>query len=176
MKKKNMNRGQGWRRLLAACLCAAFLCGSACAENAVDLANTENHDGFLGFCQLPDGGLVLAGYTEIHDESGPDKGRIVCLNPDRSVRWVYTDPDAFSYGTVVVTKDGAIAAFYYDGVKFFISFLPRIQKNTLTKPWRHLSRWGRSWACLNSGAPYTNFLIYERRRLRHSGLKSRNWP
>ena len=29
------------------CLCAALLCSNASAENAVDLANTPGHDGWL---------------------------------------------------------------------------------------------------------------------------------
>ena len=101
------------------CMCAALLCSNASAENAVDLANTPNHDGWLDVCTLPDGGLVLAGYTEIPTEDGPDKGRILCLNPDRTVRWTYTDPDAFSYGTVRVRDNGTIAAYYFNGVRFF---------------------------------------------------------
>ena len=102
--------------MAALCLCAALCCG-ACAEGAVDLVNTPNHDGFLGFCRLPDGGLVLAGFTEIRGEG--DMGRIVCLNADRTLRWTYEDKDAFSYATVTVTKDGLIAAYSYNGVKFF---------------------------------------------------------
>lgn len=101
------------------CMCAVLICSGASAESAVDLANTENHDGWLDFCTLPDGGLVLAGYTEIADESGPDNGRILCLNADRTVRWTLMDPDTFSYGTVRVTGDGNIAAYYFDGVKFY---------------------------------------------------------
>lgn len=101
------------------CLCAALLCSNASAENAVDLANTPNQDGWLDVCTLPDGGLVFAGYTEMQTEDGPDKGRLLCLNPDRTVRWTYTDPDAFSYGTVKLLKDGTIAVFSYNGVKFF---------------------------------------------------------
>ena len=104
---------------LVLCICAALLCANASAENAVDLANTPDHDGWLDVCTLPDGGLVLAGYTEIPTEDGPDKGRILCLNPDCTVRWTYTDPDAFSYGTVRVRDDGTIAAYCFDGVKFF---------------------------------------------------------
>ena len=101
------------------CLCAALLCSNASAENAVDLANTPGHDGWLDVCTLPDGGLVFAGYTEIPTEDGPDKGRLLCLNPDRTVRWSYTDPDTFSYGTVKALKDGTIAAYYFNGVSFF---------------------------------------------------------
>ena len=101
------------------CLCAALLCSNASAENAVDLDNTPGHDGWLDVCTLPDGGLVFAGYTEIPTEDGPDKARLLCLNPDRTVRWSYTDPDAFSYGTVKALEDGTIAAYYFNGVDFF---------------------------------------------------------
>ena len=88
------------------CLCAALLCSNASAENAVDLANTPGHDGWLDVCTLPDGGLVFAGYTEIPTGDGPDKGRLLCLNTDRTVRWSYTDPDTFTYGAVRALDDG----------------------------------------------------------------------
>ena len=112
--KKHLLRGG----LAVLCLCVMFCC-AACAEGAVDLANTGNHDGFLGFCTLPDGGLVMAGFTETRGDYVADKGRIICLNADRSVRWTYTDEEAFTYATVAVTKDGLIAAYSYDGVQFF---------------------------------------------------------
>lgn len=103
---------------LLLCMGAVLPC-SAAAENAVDLANTPNHDGWLDACTLPDGGLVLAGFTEIPAGEDPDRGRILCLNPDGTVRWTYTDPEASSYGTVRVRDDGTIAAYYYNGVQFF---------------------------------------------------------
>ena len=119
MHKTIMTSGRPLGRLFRLCRCLVFFCGTAFAEDTADLANTEKHEGFLSFCTLPDGGLVLAGYTEIPDESGPDKGRILCLNPDRTVRWMYVDTETFGYGKTAVTADGTLAAFYYDGVRFF---------------------------------------------------------
>lgn len=116
-KEKMRNRILSvWLSVL--CLCAVLLFCTAFAEDPVDLENTEKHEGFNGFCELTDGAWILAGYTEIPDESGPDKGRILCLNPDRSVRWEFTDMDTFGYGTVVLTEDNLLAAYYFDGVKF----------------------------------------------------------
>ena len=111
---------------LLLCLCVSLLCSAACAEAPVDLLNTPTHENFLGFCTLPDGGLVLAGYSGSADD--PDEGtfpdelsvsRLLCLNPDRTVRWVYSGPPSIGFGNVVVTKDDTIAAYYFDGVMFF---------------------------------------------------------
>ena len=111
---------------LLLCLCVSLLCSAACAEAPVDLLNTPTHENFLGFCTLPDGGLVLAGYSGTADD--PDEGtfpdelsvsRLLCLNPDRTVRWVYSGPPSIGFGNVAVTKDDTIAAYYFDGVMFF---------------------------------------------------------
>ena len=115
----------GLKRLsiaLLLCLCTAQLSSFAFTETsdrAADLVNTERHDGIQSSCILPDGRVVFAGFTEIRTDSNESTGRLICVNPDRTVSWTYTDSDTFGYGKVVLTADNLIAAYYFDGVKFF---------------------------------------------------------
>ena len=123
MKRKIMS-GIG---TLLACLCALLLCCGAFAETAgiTDLGNTEKEDGILGACLLPSGGVVFGGYTYQGDNPEGSTARLLCLNPDRTVRWTRTEQDRRLdiYGPVAVTEDGNIAALsstgYHCIVKFF---------------------------------------------------------
>ena len=126
MNKKLLKKTGMIRYALLLCLCVSLLCSAAFAEAPVDLMNTPAQETFLGFCTLPDGGLVLAGSSGTGDD--PDEGaavnepavsRLLCLNPDRTVRWVYAGPPSIGFGNVVLTKDNTIAAYYFNGVMFF---------------------------------------------------------
>ena len=128
LKQPGKGNGMNMKKIaikwILICLSAVLLCVPAFAETAggaADLANTEWPEGFLDACTLPDGGLVLAGYTDFPAEEGKEigTGRILCLNPDRTVRWEITDTDVFGYGSVCVTPDNTIAAWFFNGVKFF---------------------------------------------------------
>ena len=124
--KKFLKKTKLLRCALLLCLCVSLLCPAAFAETAVDLVNTEGEDSIHDFCTLPDGGLVFAGFTEAPAASGAEdaqkdtRGRLICLNPDRTVRWVFEDDSSSVYGPVVLTQDGRIAAESFSGcVKFF---------------------------------------------------------
>ena len=123
MKRKIVNGA----RVLLTCLCAALLCSGAFAKTAevTELGNTEKEDGILGACSLPSGGVVFAGYTYQSDNPEGSMARLLCLNPDRTVRWIYAERDRRidSYGPVAVTENGELAALCGNGyccvVKFF---------------------------------------------------------
>ena len=126
MNRKLLEKTGIFSAALLLCLCVSLLCPAAFAEAPVDLMNTEGEDYIFDFCTLPDGGLVFAGFTEARAESGTEsaqdntRGRLICLNPDRTVRWVCEDDSPSVYGPVVLTKDGRIAADSSSGcVKFF---------------------------------------------------------
>ena len=105
------------RRMLLLCLCAALLCSAAFAETAIiDLENTENSENFRGFCKLPDGRMLFAGFQENADGG---VGRLLCLNTDMTVSWEYLDKTNDGFTDVTVTKDNTIAALYEKGVRFF---------------------------------------------------------
>ncbi len=112
------------RRMLLLCLFAALLCSAAFTETAIiDLENTENSENFLGFCKLPDGRVLFAGFREgsYPGEGGDEdsKARLLCLNTDMTVSWEYLDKTNDGFTDVAVTKDNTIAALYDGGVRFF---------------------------------------------------------
>ena len=124
MKKFLKKTGiSGYALLL--CLCISLLCPAAFAETTVDLMNTEGEDYIFDFCTLPDGGLVFTGFTEAPAGSGAEstqdntRGRLICLNPAPTVRWVHEDDSSPVYGPAVLTTDGRIAVLFSGGVKFF---------------------------------------------------------
>ena len=106
------------RRLFLLCLCAALLCSAAFAETeAVDLLNTENREYFLDSCRLPDGSWVFAGWQGKGKNTDEIRGRILLMNPDRTLK-EYLDEKIESFSDVVLTKENTLAAMYDGGVKF----------------------------------------------------------
>ena len=104
------------RRLFLLCLCAALLCSAAFAET-VDMLNTENREYFLDSCRLPDGSWVFAGWQGKGKNTDEIRGRILLMNPDRTMK-EYLDEKIESFSDVVLTKDNTLAALHEGGVKF----------------------------------------------------------
>ena len=126
MKRKMIKGIYVLGRALLMCLCAVLLCSAAFTETAgtaevpVDLGNTEGPDRLFGFCTLPDGRIVFAGHTEKPDGSGRTAARLLCLNPDRTVCWDYTDPKLSSFSEIAAAGDDTVAVFCDDfKVRFF---------------------------------------------------------
>lgn len=57
---------------------------------------------------LPTGQVVFGGYSYRADGSGEGFARLLCLNPDRTVAWSYTDREhmAVSAESLVPMRDG----------------------------------------------------------------------
>lgn len=126
MKRKLLKRIKNLGRALMMCLCAVLLCSAAFTEKAetaevpVDLGNTEGADRLIDFCTLPDGRVVFAGHTEKTDGSGRTAARLLCLNPDRTVCWDYTDPKLPSFNDIATAGNDTLAVFCDDyKVRFF---------------------------------------------------------
>ena len=124
MKEGTMSMIKILRRALLLCLCAALLCPAAFAEQAdraVALENTEWLEGFSGACVLPDGRIVFSGYQQ-RDAEGNSynaRGRLLCLNPDLTVAWKWTDPEVNYCSSVALTGENTLAVYCYETVKFF---------------------------------------------------------
>ena len=127
MKGMIMNGKKTFGRALLLCLCAALLYSAAFAETAetvVDLGNTAGEDGIQGSTVLPTGQVVFGGYSYRADGSGEGFARLLCLNPDRTVAWSYTEQDQSidSYSTAAVTGDNTIAALSSNGYRCIVKF------------------------------------------------------
>ena len=127
MKEMIMNGKKTFGRALLLCLCAALLYSAAFAETAetvVDLGNTAGEDGIQGCTVLPTGQVVFGGYSYRADGSGESFARLLCLNPDRTVAWSYTEQDQSidSYSTATVTGDNTIAALSSNGYRCIVKF------------------------------------------------------
>ena len=108
------------RRLFLLCVCATLLCSAAFAETGIiDLGNSESSESYWGYCRLPDGRMLLAGYQGVRKGDDESKARLLCLNPDGTVSWEYLDDKADCFFDVAVTKENTLAALYDRGVKFF---------------------------------------------------------
>ena len=82
------------RQALLLCLCATLAAGCACAEKTegVNLGISGKNSLFYG-TTLSDGRILLVGsHAEI--DKNERFGRLLCLNPDRTVSWEYTGDTA----------------------------------------------------------------------------------
>ena len=71
------------KRFLALCLCAALLCGAACAEGIREICFGLDYMHYG--CTLADGRMVLVGAKNLADGYDFEPvARVVCLNPDRT--------------------------------------------------------------------------------------------
>lgn len=100
-------------RILALCLCAVLLAGTACADNVTELCKGENETLYYD-CTLPDGRLLLSGRKWFDENDGTAQVWLVCLNTDRTMSWEYISPvrDDCQYIQSVLLKDGRIALTY----------------------------------------------------------------
>ncbi len=102
------------RRALLLCLCAMLAAGTAFAED-VEIVNLggERNLGLSYGTTLADGRSLLIGAA---NDPGKTESllTLLCLNPDRTVSWEYTD-EAFGSGTFICAaelSDGTIGAVY----------------------------------------------------------------
>ena len=105
------------KRFLALCLCAALLCGAACAEEIRTICTGLEELYYR--CTLPDGRVLMTGSKIRPDPASYDDKAawVVCLNPDRTVCWEYADQGENAYSSAVqaaALRDGTIAAVFED--------------------------------------------------------------
>ena len=101
-------------RALLLCLCAVLAVGCACAEETktVNLGNGGKNSLVYG-TTLSDGRILMVGTRAKIDES-LGSGRLLCLNPDRTVSWEYID-DGFIDGRFIDAaelEDGTIGLVF----------------------------------------------------------------
>ena len=102
------------RRALLLCLFAVLAVGCACAEETktVNLGNGGKNSLVYG-TTLSDGRILMVGTRAKIDES-MGSGRLLCLNPDRTVSWEYID-DGFIDGRFIDAaelEDGTIGLVF----------------------------------------------------------------
>ncbi len=101
-------------RALLLCLCAMLAAGCACAEKTegVNLSTDRRYALDYG-TTLSDGRILLVGSREV---PGEDAGSawLLCLNPDRTVSWEYTDDakDDGYFACAAELEDGTIGLVF----------------------------------------------------------------
>ena len=99
------------KRFLALCLCAALLCGAACAEE-IHVVSTGAWDYLDYWFTLPDGRMVLTGTkTEVTDNY-TSRGWVLCMNPDRTVSWEIVDEEYYEVRAAAILPDGTIGVVF----------------------------------------------------------------
>ena len=99
------------KRFLALCLCAALLCGAACAEE-IHVVSTGAWDYLDYWFTLPDGRMVLTGTkTEVTDNY-TSRGWVLCMNPDRTVSWEIVDEAYYEVRAAAILPDGTIGVVF----------------------------------------------------------------
>ena len=98
-------------RALLLCLCAMLAAGCACAEKTEGVnLSTDRRNTILYGTTLADGRILLVGRSR--EVPGEDAGSawLLCLNPDRTVSWEYTDDakDDGYFACAAELEDGTI--------------------------------------------------------------------
>ena len=98
------------RQALLLCLCATLAAGCACAEKTegVNLGISGKNSLFYG-TTLSDGRILLVGSREVPGDNA-GSAWLLCLNPDRTVSWEYTDDakDDGHFTCAAELEDGTI--------------------------------------------------------------------
>ena len=105
------------KRFLALCLCAALLCGAACAEEIRTIC-TGLEELYYRYT-LPDGRVLMTGSKIRPDPASYDDKAawVVCLNPDRTMSWEFADTGENGYVSAVqaaALQDGTVAVVFED--------------------------------------------------------------
>ena len=98
------------RQALLLCLCAMLAAGCACAEKTegVNLGKSGKNSLVYGIT-LSDGRILLVGSREVPGDNA-GSAWLLCLNPDRTVSWEYTDDakDDGHFTCAAELEDGTI--------------------------------------------------------------------
>ena len=99
--------------LILLCLCLMLPAGAALAEEVADLG-TDGYDSLTYADTLSDGRILLCGERQVSGEGFVCSAKLLCLNPDRTVSWEYTDPagDDGNFSFAAELPDGTIGTVY----------------------------------------------------------------
>ncbi len=112
MRKNRMRPGA----VLALCLCLILTAGTAGAEKPYRICS-GNWTSLQYECTLPDGRVLLAGAKQLEGTNYDMRAWLLCLNPDRTVSWEFTDAaDGGHYQAraAALLPDGRIGAVLED--------------------------------------------------------------